>query len=219
MTTEMIQLWESRLQKIVLVICRVAVAYLFFSQLWWKVPPTFGCPADFKATTADTKGNLIRTSGLCDWMGVESVWAKRPHPVFVADMGSVGGPRLSLDIGFMAAANGLFLDNVAIPNVRWFGYIVWGMEAFIFISLFFGVFSRLGGLVAIAQSAQLMIGLAGISDPSEWEWTYNLMVVASFVTFAFPVGRAFGLDTFIHPRLQAMAANGNKIASVLVWLT
>ncbi len=219
MKTEFFKLWEERLQKTVLVICRIAVAYLFFTQLWWKVPPSFGCSPDFKATTADSKGNLLRTSGLCDWMGIESVWAQRPHPILVADMGSVGGPRLSFDIGFIAAGNGLFLDSFAIPNIRWFGYVVWGMEAFIFVSLFFGVFSRLGGLVAIAQSAQLMIGLAGISDPAEWEWTYNLMVVLSLVAFAFPVGRTFGLDALVRPRLQAAADKGNRIVSVLVWLT
>jgi hypothetical protein len=219
MKTETLKLWEERLQKIVLVLCRLAVAYLFFTQLWWKVPPSFGCPADFKATTADAKGGLLRTSGLCDWMGIESVWAKRSHPVLVADMSPVGGPRLSLDIGFIAAGNGLFLDNFAIPNIRWFGYAVWGMEAFIFVSLFLGVFSRLGGLVAIAQSAQLMIGLAGIGDPVEWEWAYNLMVMLSLITFIFPVGRTFGFDGLIQPRLQAAAEKGNKIAAVLVWLT
>ena len=37
---------EERLQKAALVVGRVALAYLFFTQLWWKTPPTFGCPPD-----------------------------------------------------------------------------------------------------------------------------------------------------------------------------
>ena len=209
---------ELNAQKVALVIARLALAWLFFTQLWWKVPPTFGCPADFAVTAADANGKLKRASGLCDWMGIEAVWSGRPHPVLVADLGSVGGPKLSIDIGFIAAANGAFLKNFAIPNIRWFGYVVWGMEFFIFASLFFGVFSRLGGLVSLAQSAQLMIGLAGISNPGEWEWPYNLMVVLSIVVIAFPVGRIIGLDALIQPPLKAAGEKGNPIAAWLAWL-
>ncbi|HXW00576.1 MAG TPA: TQO small subunit DoxD, partial [Anaerolineae bacterium] len=100
-----------------------------------------------------------------------------------------------------------------------FGYVVWGMEAFIFVSLFFGLFSRLGGLVALAQSAQLMIGLAGISNPFEWEWSYHLMVVVSLMMLAFAPGRYFGFDAWLRPRLQAAAEGGNRLAGLLVWLT
>ncbi len=210
---------EAWIQKAALVIGRVALAYLFFTQLWWKVPPSFGCPTDFKVTTADTGGKLKRTSGLCDWIGVEAAWSTRPHPVFVANLDNKGAPEISIDIGFLAAANGVFLNNFAIPNIRWFGYAVWGMEAFIFVSLFFGLFSRLGGLVGIAQSAQLMIGLAGISNPNEWEWTYHLMVVLSLLALAYAPGRVFGLDSLIRPRLMVAAEKGNKLASALVWLT
>ncbi|MEK6572908.1 MAG: hypothetical protein AABZ58_01155 [Chloroflexota bacterium] len=210
---------EPKLQDVAIVIARIALAYLFFTQLWWKVPPTFGCPSDFKVTTADANGKLKRASGLCDWVGIESVWSTRPHPILVADLGPVGGPKLSVDIGFLAAGNGAFLRGFVIPNIRWFGYAVWGMEAFIFVSLFFGLFSRLGGLASIAQSAQLWVGLAGISNPSEWEWAYNLMVVLSLVAFAYAPGRIFGLDTLIRPRLINAAEKGNKVAAVLSWLT
>src|SRR5574341_1522748 len=134
--------FEPKLQSISLVIGRVALAYLFFTQLWWKAPPTFGCPADFAVTQGDAGGKLQRTSGLCDWIGIETVWSQRAHPVLVANLDNEGNPEIAIDIGFIAAANGVFLKNFAIPNIRWFGYVVWGMEAFIFVSLFFGLFSR-----------------------------------------------------------------------------
>ncbi len=35
---------EGRLQRAVLVVARVALGYLFFTQLFWKLPPQFGCP-------------------------------------------------------------------------------------------------------------------------------------------------------------------------------
>ncbi len=207
--------FEPTLQNIALVIARLTLAYVFFTQLWWKAPPTFGCPPDFAATTRDASGKLVRTSGLCDWMGIEAAWADRPHPVLVANLDNQGDPEIAIDIGFLAAGNGLFLTNFAIPNIRWFGYFVFGMELFIFVTLFFGLFSRLGGLVALAQSMQLWIGLAGISTPFEWEWSYNWMPVLSLLVIAFAPGRVFGFDALIRPRLLAAANKGNRVAGLL----
>ena len=210
---------EPKLQNIALVLARLTLAYVFFTQLWWKAPPTFGCPADFAMTTADSGGKLKRTSGLCDWMGIEAVWSEKPHPVLVSNLDNKGNPEIAIDIGFMAAGNGLFLKNFAMPNIRWFGYVVFGMEFFIFATLFFGLFSRLGGLVALAQSMQLWIGLAGISSPFEWEWSYNWMPILSLLVIAYGPGRVFGLDTLIRPRLAAAAEKGNQFAAILILLT
>jgi hypothetical protein len=139
--------------------------------------------------------------------------------VLVADLKPVGGPTLSIDVGPLARLNGLFLDSVAIPNIRWFGYVVWAMEAFIFASLFFGVFSRLGALVALAQSLQLWVGLAGISNPFEWEWSYNWMPVLALMLLALAPGRTLGVDAWLRPRLQRAAERGNRAAAGLLWLT
>lgn len=210
---------DRKLRSIALVIGRLALGYLFFTQLWWKTPPTFGCPPDFAFTTTGSDGRLSRTSGLCDWIGIESISAKTSRPFFVADLGSVGGPRLSINLGPLARANGAFIDGFVKPNIRWFGYVVWGTEAFIFISMFFGLFSRLGGLAAVCQSAQLMIGLAGISNPAEWEWSYNLLVALSILMFALTPGRVFGLDVPIRKRLRRAVESGNRLAGALLWLT
>jgi hypothetical protein len=210
---------ELRLRQVILVIARVGLAYLFFTQLFWKMPPSFGCPPDFAFTTADASGRLQRTSGLCDWIGIESEWSTRPRPFFVADMSSIDGPTLSIDLSFLARLNGLFIDNFVKPNIHWFGYVIWGLEAIIFVSLFLGLFSRLGGLIAVLQSGQLWIGLAGISVPYEWEWTYNLMVLLSLLMLAFTPGRILGVDAWLRPRLQKVADQGNPLGKVLLFLT
>ena len=210
---------DAPLQKIVLVLARVLLGLLFFTQLWWKVPPSFGCPADFAFTTADAGGNLHRTSGLCDWVGIESVWSTRPHPILVSDLSSVGGPKLSLDIGLLSRGNGLFIDNVVKPNIRVFGFFIWGMEAFIFVSLFLGIFTRLGALVAIFQSLQLWVGLAGISNPGEWEWSYNWIPVLAVLVFAFAPTIGLGIDSLLRSRLKPAADKGNLVSQVLYWLT
>jgi len=210
--------WEQRIKNVALVFVRLVFAYFFFVQLWWKTPPTFGCPSDFSFTTANASGQLQRTTGLCDWLGVESVWAKRPHPILVANLDNQGSPEIKVDIGFLSRINGLFVDNVVKPNIRWFGWIVWGSEAFISISLFFGIFSRLGGLVAIAISAQLFVGLSGIGNPYEWEWSYNMILLMAILMFAFTPGRIFGVDQFLRPRLQASSDKGKKASRYLLWL-
>ncbi len=210
---------EETLRKVALVMGRLALAYLFFSSLFWKMPPTFGCPSDFAFTTTNAEGRLVRSQGLCDWIGVEAVWSQRPRLFFVTNLDNQGEPEIAFNVSWLAQMNGAFLENFVKPNIRWFGYMVWGMEAFIFVSLFFGLFSRLGGLIALAQSAQLMIGLAGISNPFEWEWSYHLMVILSLLMFAFAPGRYFGLDAFLRLRLQEVAAGGNRLAGLLLWLT
>jgi hypothetical protein len=210
--------WERRIQKIAITIGRIGLAYLFFTQLWWKLPPTFGCPADFAFTTGQP-GSLQRTSGLCDWIGIEQAWSTQPRSLFQANINNQGGPELSVPIGWAARLNGVFIENVVQPSIRWFGWLVWGGEAFIFVSLFLGLFSRLGGLVAIAISSQLMIGLAGISDPYEWEWAYNNMVLLSVLMFGLAPGRYFGLDALLRPRLAAAAERGSRLARFGLWLT
>jgi uncharacterized membrane protein YphA (DoxX/SURF4 family) len=212
---------QTRLQNIALVIARIFLGYLFFTQLFWKMPPTFGCPSDFAFTTGSAENgrvNLQRTSGLCDWIGIESVWAQQPRPFFVADMTSIGGPQLSIDLGWLARLNGIFIDNVVMPNISWMGWLIWGGEAFIAISLILGLFTRLGGLTAVAISGQLMIGLSGITNPYEWEWGYNQMVMLSLLIFAFAPGYIFGLDWLLKPRLQASADEGSRVARYLLYL-
>ena len=213
-----VKLWEERLQHAALVLARLTLAVLFFTQLWWKAPPTFGCPPDFSFATQAADGSLRRTSGLCDWVGIESAGANGPRPILVADMRTVGGPRLSVDIGWLDRLDAAFIDNFVKPNIRWFGFVVWGMEAFIFLSLFFGIFSRLGALVALAQSTQLWVGLAGLALVGEWEWSYNWMPVMAIVLLTVGAGRWLGVDQLLLPRFQAAAAKGNRLAGALAWL-
>jgi hypothetical protein len=210
--------WERRLQQVALVLARLGMAYLFFTQLWWKAPPTYGCPADFRFTTG-TPAQLQRSGGLCDWIGIESVYATQPRPLFVANIDNRGAPEIAIDIGWLARLNGAFIDNIVKPNIRWFGSVIFFTEAFIFASLFLGLLSRLGGLVAIGMSMQLLVGLAGIPNPYEWEWTYINLVLLALVLFAFAPGRILGLDALLRPHLQAAAANGSRIAKGVLALT
>lgn len=215
--------WERRLHQGLLVIARLGLAYLFFSQLFWKLPPRFGCPPDYAFTTGGVDANgrvqLQRTSGLCDWIGIEIVWSELPRHFLVTNLDNQGAPELAISLGWAARLNGTVLEGFVQPNIRWFGWLIWGAEAFIFASLFLGLLSRLGGLVSIAISGQLALGLAGISNPYEWEWSYILMVLLSLAIFATAPGRTLGLDAWLRPRLLKAAQEGNRLARAVAWLT
>ncbi len=213
--------WERGLQAVAVVLLRLGLAYLFFTQLWWKVPPTFGCPPGYPFTTGSVSGGQVvlqRTSGLCDWIGVEEAYSTRPHPILVADMTTVGGPRLSVDIGLLSRINGSLIRHIFQPGIRVFGWLIFLAEASIFVLLFLGLFSRLGGLIAIGMSLQLLVGLAGLGNPYEWEWPYVLMVLVAFAMFAFAPGRTFGLDALLRPRWEG-ARRTSGLARLLYWLS
>jgi hypothetical protein len=162
---------------------------------------------------------LQRTSGLCDWMGVEQVYSTQPRPLLVANLDNRGAPEIAVNIAPLARLNGILLESVFMPTIRVTGWLLWLAEAAIVVLLFLGLFSRLGGLLAVAVSAQLMIGLSGIPNPYEWEWAYNTIFVLALVLFAFAPGRVFGVDAWLRPRLLAAKQRGSRFARLLAWLT
>jgi thiosulfate dehydrogenase [quinone] large subunit len=129
--------------------------------------------------------------GLCDWVGREIA-----NPLFpwYAD----------------------FLNAVVVPNFALFGWLVWLAEAFVTVSLVFGIFARLGGLVGALQAAQLTIGLWAV--PHEWYWTYVMLTILNLQVTLTGAGRFLGLDRWILPRLEALASRGGPFR-YLPWLS
>jgi thiosulfate dehydrogenase [quinone] large subunit len=177
-----------RLGVVGLLIARVIYGYLWYTQLLWKLPPTFGCPPNFAVTT----DIHARTSGLCDWVGIMTLYSKIPL-------------QASLVKQFVA------------PNMSWFGWIVFLMEAFVAVSLILGLFTRLGGLAALVQGLNLYFGVT--AAPGEWYWTYGMLYTLGLIFLAIPTGRFLGLDALLRPRLQSGADQGNRLAKILLLFT
>ena len=174
--------------RIGMIISRLTIGYLWYTQLLWKLPPQFGCPPDFAVTT-----NIhARTSGLCDWVGIMTLYSKLPL-------------QASL------------VKTFVVPNMAWMGWLIWLMEAAVAVSLILGLFTRLGGLAGLLQAVNLYIGVT--AAPGEWYWTYGMLSVLSLVFLAVPTGRIFGLDALLRPRLQAGVDKGNRLAKILLLLT
>jgi uncharacterized membrane protein YphA (DoxX/SURF4 family) len=214
--------WETALRKIVIVIGRIALAYLFFTQLWWKLPPTYGCPASFEIKKDDGKGGYTKSSGLCTYLGYESIFAdKGARKFLVAELKywpQSPIKEISVDLTPLTRLNGQIIDSFIAPNLRWFGSVIWWSEFFIFASLFLGLLSRLGGLVALGVSVQLTLGLAGVPIPGdyEWEWAYINIVVMAVMMIGLAPGRIFGLDAVLRRLLKPAADRGNLLAKLLL---
>jgi len=133
----------------------------------------------------------LKTSGLCDWIGREIA-----HPPF----------------GLYQS----FLVNIIGPNIRLVGLGVWLAEITIAALLFLGLLTRLGGLLGTLQGLNLLIGLWNV--PGEWHSAYVMLFALNLIFLAVPAGRFLGADQFLLPRLAPVAARGNPLARLLVWL-
>jgi len=169
-------------------VSRLVIGYLWFTQLLWKLPPSFGCPPNFAVSTSFQ----ARTSGLCDWVGLMTIYSKIP----------------------LQAA---LVRQFVAPNISWFGWIVFSMEAFVALSLVAGLLTRLGGFVALIQALNLYFGVTAV--PGEWYWSYGMLAILGLIFMAVPTGRALGLDVLLRPRLEPWADRGNRAAKLLLALT
>lgn len=219
--------WDARIRRTSIVIGRLGLACLFFSQLFWKLPPDFGCTRDggaFVFTSVSADGQLLRTTGLCDWLGVESIFAKRERSILGVNFNNHdgGSEMLATPLAWLVRANGAFVDQIVIPYIGVFGWLVWLAEAFVVVSMTFGIFSRLGALVSLGLGVQLMLGLAGVSDAGaglqEWEWSYHQIIILSILLLGVAPGRIVGIDGLLRPRFLAAAEQGNRLARLLAAL-
>lgn len=93
------------------------------------------------------------------------------------------------------------VENVILPNLGFFGWIVLLTEAAIGATLLVGFATRLMGLVAVGQAGAIFLSVS--QTPGEWPWAYYLMIVGGLVLAGIGAGRVLGLDAVLRPRLLA----------------
>jgi thiosulfate dehydrogenase [quinone] large subunit len=91
-----------------------------------------------------------------------------------------------------------FLKQIVLPNFGFFGLNTVLLESAIAVTLFFGILTRLGGLLGVVQSLNLLIGLAAV--PGEWYWTYLMLLLLCGLFMFLAPGRTWGLDALIRQR-------------------
>ncbi|HSB73969.1 MAG TPA: TQO small subunit DoxD [Candidatus Methylomirabilis sp.] len=96
-----------------------------------------------------------------------------------------------------------FVESVVLPHFVLFGWLTLLTELFIGVTQLLGVVSRLGALVALAMSSNLLIGLA--RHPNEWPWAYVMLLGYALLFLGTRPGRCLGVDALLSRRLSAPA--------------
>ena len=97
----------------------------------------------------------------------------------------------------------LFVESVVLPHFLVFAWLTLLTELFIGFSHLLGLVTRLGSLAALAMSTNLLIGLA--RDPSEWSWSYIMLLGYALIFLSAHPGRLLGLDAWLIPLVNSPA--------------
>ncbi|HZC96355.1 MAG TPA: DoxX family protein [Bradyrhizobium sp.] len=95
-----------------------------------------------------------------------------------------------------------FLKDVVLPHMTLFGPIVFLAELVFAGSMLLGLAVRFVGVLAIAYTLQLWLGLYGNS--SEWPWTYMFLALLMFLFVLEGVGRSLGFDAWLRRNVPAV---------------
>jgi thiosulfate dehydrogenase [quinone] large subunit len=106
------------------------------------------------------------------------------------------------------------IQHVFLAHFSLLGACVWAAELLVSLSLLFGLFTRLGALLALLLSIQLYVGIA--YAPGEWYWAYGMLLMLSLCFVALPAGRRLGFDQVLRPWLSERAQT-HRAARLLAW--
>lgn len=109
-----------------------------------------------------------------------------------------------------------FVNGVVLPHFGLFAPQVWAGETVIAISLVFGLFGRLGGIMAGVMGINLYFAQSRV--PGEWYWTYVFIALLGFIFGFSRAGRVWGLDALLVPRVTKLSAERPRLARVVLWL-
>ena len=95
-----------------------------------------------------------------------------------------------------------FMKDFVLPHMSVFGPIVFLAELVFAGSMMLGLAVRFVGVLAIAYTLQLWLGLYG--NPSEWPWTYMSLALLTFMLVLDAAGRSLGLDAWLRREVPAV---------------
>ena len=95
-----------------------------------------------------------------------------------------------------------FLKDFVLPHMRFFGPIVFLAELVFAGSMMLGLAVRFVGVLAVAYTLQLWLGLYGNS--SEWPWTYMFLALLMFLFALEGAGRSLGFDAWLRREVPAV---------------
>ena len=95
-----------------------------------------------------------------------------------------------------------FMKDVVLAHMTLFGPIAFLAELVFAGSMILGLAVRLVGVLALAYTLQLWLGLYG--NPSEWPWTYMCLALLMFLFVIDAAGRSLGFDAWLRREVPAV---------------
>ncbi|KRR28513.1 DoxX family protein [Bradyrhizobium retamae] len=97
-----------------------------------------------------------------------------------------------------------FVKDIVLPNMNIFGPIVFLAELVFAASMILGLAVRLVGVLAVAYTLQLWLGIYRPGDPAEWPWSYMFLAMLMFLFVLEGAGRSLGLDAWLRRNVPAV---------------
>ena len=136
-------------------------------------------------------------------MGALWLWALRWKLPPDFEPGSERGLREWLELEVEHAAIGWYgdlVDSVVLPNFELFAWALFATELLVGLSLLTGTLTRLGSLMGLVMSINLLVGLLDV--PGEWPWSYVMMALLHGTILVTAAGRVWGVDAWLRPTLD-----------------
>ena len=108
-----------------------------------------------------------------------------------------------------------FMENVVRPNLVVFGWLQFLIELFIGLSLILGLFVVGSGF--IGQFWVINIWMIAASWPTEWAWTYIMLVFSMVLFWTCKAGRSLGIDQTLVDKAEAYSEHSTAWAMIR-WL-
>lgn len=113
--------------------------------------------------------------------------------------------------GFIAS----FMQNTVQPNLAVFGWIQFVLELLIGLSLILGLF--VVGSAFFAQFWVLLIWMIAASWPTEWAWSYIMLLFSMILFWTIKAGRSLGIDQTLLDKAEAYAEH-STVWALIRWL-
>lgn len=113
------------------------------------------------------------------------------------------------------AVHGAFIKDVVMPNLAYFGPLVFLAELTFATSLILGFAVRAVSMLAILFVLQLWLGIYRPGDPAEWPWSYMFLALLMFAFALEGAGRCLGLDAWLRRNVKDVREKRGPIGWLL----
>jgi uncharacterized membrane protein YphA (DoxX/SURF4 family) len=186
---------------------------LWFTVIFWLLI-LGGAVVAFLAWRADPAQRTMRHLGIailrfivaCMWWQ-QSLWKIPPH----WDWGLIHWME-EMVAHASTELQSVLVRDLVLPNIAFFGPLVYLIEVAIAVSLILGLLTRAGAALGALMAINLWLGL--YNAPGEWPWTYMFLVVIQLLFVINPPGRSLGIDALLWRR-QVDSRKGRPLLALI----